>query len=85
MVIHENSKMVELWTSRAENEDAQVQQQIHDLAKDFRARKYTVAVFRSGFQPLDELTSALLVHNRDKFARQEVQRRKLARATEQER
>ena len=41
-----------------------------------KEKRCLVAVFLSGQEKLGELTSALLRHNRDKLARQEVQRQR---------
>ncbi|MBQ8186432.1 MAG: hypothetical protein IJ037_06115 [Clostridia bacterium] len=48
------------------------------MCDEYRARKYTVAAFRSGKEDLFDNTLAMLKHNRKLTAENEVKQAKLA-------
>ena len=74
--VRENEKLIEVWLTRQEQEDPERKQQLKELYRLGKEKHCLVAVFLSGREELDELTGALLRHNRDEMARQEVQRQR---------
>ena len=76
MRINESSKIVELWLTRAEKEDAAVQESLKPIYRQYKEQKYLVAVFLSGEEELYPQTRDLLLYNRRRSAEKEVQRQK---------
>ena len=76
MQIHENSKIVELWLTRAEKEDAAVQESLKPIYRQYKEQKYLVAVFLSGEEELYPQTRDLLLYNRRRQAEKEVRQQK---------
>ena len=74
--VRDDCKLVEIWLSNLEKEDAEVRERLKPLCQAYHARKYLVAVFRSGTEPLFEGTRDLLLYNRRRLAEQEVQQAK---------
>lgn len=72
--VRENEKRIEVWLTRQERENPEIKQKLEEVYRLGKEKHCLVAVFLSGQEELSELTSALLRHNRDKLARQEVQR-----------
>lgn len=62
--IRHQSKEVMAWLTRQDQQDPTVQARLKRLCEDCKARKYTVAVLRSGEQDLLRQTSDLLRYNR---------------------
>ncbi len=79
---HENSKLVEVWLTKAEKTDPAAQAKLREVTRYYSARKCMVAVFLSGTQDLAEETGALLRYNRRRSAEQEVLRTKKRKARE---
>ena len=78
MTINENSKIVELWLTRAEKADAAVQEALKPIYQKYKEQKYLVAVFLSGEEELYPQTRDLLLYNRRRLAEKEVQAEKQA-------
>ncbi len=76
MHVNENSKIVELWLTRAEKEDSAVQESLKPIYQKYKDQKYLVAVFLSGEEELYPQTRDLLLYNRRRSAEKEVQRQK---------
>ena len=74
--VRENEKLIEVWLTRREREDAKCKGKLEEIYSLGKEKRCLVAVFLSGQEELSDLTSALLRHNRDKLARQEVQRQR---------
>lgn len=74
--VHDDSKLVDIWLTRAERNDEQFQERMKPLYQDFAEKHYTVAVFLSGDLNLEEETGELLCYNRKRLAELEVQREK---------
>lgn len=72
MNVNDQSRMVELWLTKAEVEDPELRERLKPLYQKYRARKYLVAVFLSGEEDLYELTRDLLRRSRKKMAEREV-------------
>lgn len=61
---HEDKKIVEVWLTNAEQEDADVKARLNLLYAKYKNDGYTVAVFKSGKKDLFQCTAHLLRHNR---------------------
>ena len=78
MEVREQNKIVELWLTREERDDATFRESLKPLYQQYKAQNYLVAVFLSGEADLYQQTRDLLLYNRRKLAEAEVQREKLA-------
>ena len=74
--VRDNSKIVEVWLTREEKQDAGLREQLKDMYQEYRAKKFLVAVFESGEQNLEELTGGLLGYNRKRTVQLEMEREK---------
>ena len=72
--IDHKKKLVTVWLTNAEQEDEGRQSELRSLYREYKGKKYTVAVFRSGQEDLAALTSHLLCHNRVCAAKAELRR-----------
>lgn len=72
----DNEKLIEVWITKQEREKPEIKEQMAEIYRQGKERRFLVAVFLSGQEELGELTSALLRHNRDELAHQEVEQRK---------
>ncbi|MFI3254618.1 MAG: hypothetical protein R3Y63_09820 [Eubacteriales bacterium] len=61
--IHDKQKLVAYWLTREESTDPKLEEQIKEEAKIYKEKKYKVAVFHSGKEPLYDHALALLKHN----------------------
>lgn len=71
--IQRNQKRMEIWVPHHEQQDQSVQLQIRDLFQKGKAADLSVAVFLSGNEDLQSLTSALLICNQEKAAAHQVE------------
>ena len=78
MEINENDemKMVDIWLTNAEKNDPAVKAQLDQVYAQYKKKKYMVATFLSGNQPLQPSISDLLKYNRRKSAEMAVQKAK---------
>lgn len=65
---HEDTKLVEVWLSREEEKDEALRRRLKELYQNYRSRKFTVAEYHSGTEPVYELTRDLLLYNRKRIA-----------------
>ena len=72
--VRDDSRMVEVWLTREENEDGQLRESLKPLYQRYKAQKYLVSVFLSGKEDLYDLTLDLLRNNRRWAAQQEWKR-----------
>ena len=72
IVVQHETKIVEVWMTKAEQLDAGIQSRLKPLYAAWKAKKYLVAVFHSGEKNLSACTSALLLHNQTVAAQQEL-------------
>ena len=72
MTVNENSKIVGIWLTNAEKNDAVLRTSLQPLYKQYHEQKYLVAVYMSGEQDLYENTRDLLLYNRRRSAEKEV-------------
>lgn len=81
MNINEQSKIVELWLTRAERDDPALRESLRPIYRQYKDQKYLVAVFLSGEEELYQQTRDLLLYNRRRQAEKEVQSMKQAGIT----
>lgn len=60
--------IVVFWLTRAEREDNAFRESLKPLYRQYKDKRYTVAVFLSGENSLQSRTSDLLCHNRIRIA-----------------
>ena len=78
--MRDDMKLVTVWLTRAEQEDAATREQLKTLYADYQAKKYMVAQFHSGTEDLCQCTRDLLLFNRKRIEELAVQREKQAAA-----
>lgn len=84
-IIQDNAKkLVQIWLTRQETEDAAVQERLKLMYAQWKKQKYMVAVFRSGKEDLQRSTLDLLAYNKKRCAELAVQREKKEKATQME-
>ena len=74
--VRDNSKIVEVWLTREEKQDANLRERLKPLYQEYAAKKFLVAVFESGEQNLEELTGSLLGYNKKRTVQLEMEREK---------
>ena len=74
--IRDDQKLVEIWLNRREREDPELRNRLNPFFQTYHARKYLVAVYQSGEEPLYDGTRELLLYNRRRQAEREVRREK---------
>ena len=74
--VRDDSKVVEVWLSRAEKQDSNLRERLKLLYQEYKAKKFLVAVFESGEQDLEKLTGGLLGYNRKRIVQLEMEREK---------
>jgi hypothetical protein len=75
----DESKIVEIWLTRAEKHDPALKAGLQDIYDKYKQKKYTVAVFQSGERELYQSTLDLLAYNKKRTAELAVQRAKRQR------
>ena len=74
--VRDSSKIVEVWLTREEKQDADLRERLKPLYREYKEKKFLVAVFESGEQGLEELTGSLLGYNRKRVVQMEMEREK---------
>ena len=73
---HEDMKIVEIWLTKQEQEDAALHRTLQKLYQDYSRRKFKIAQFHSGAGSLYDATRDLLLFNRKRIAEMENRREK---------
>lgn len=83
----DDKKIVAVWLTRAEDANEAVRARIDGLCREYKPRKYQVAVYKSGREDLHTSVLDLLAYNKRRAAELQVQREKAAQTQrpEQER
>ena len=76
----DDKKIVAVWLTRAEDANEAVRARIDGLCREYKPRKYRVAVYKSGREDLHTSVLDLLVYNKRRAAELQVQREKSAKA-----
>ena len=71
--VNEGNKLVEIWLTNGEKEDEALQEQLKSTYREYKEKKYLVAVFQSGSRNLYDATADLLCYNRKRLAQREVE------------
>ncbi len=74
--VNDEMKMVDVWLTNADKSDPAVQAKLKALYAHYKQKKYMVATFLSGNQPLQPSISDLLRYNRRRSAEAAVQKAK---------
>ena len=74
--VKEQEKRVNIWLTRAESGDEQLRKSLKPLYREYKAKRFLVAVFVSGSEDLEELTLELLRYNRVRLRELEAIREK---------
>lgn len=74
--VDHSKKLVSVWLSQAESQDAAIKEQLGALYLSYWKKKYKVAVFHSGREDLYQNTLELLRLNRRRSAARTVQKAK---------
>ena len=72
----DNKKIVAVWLTRAEDANEAVRARIDGLCREYRPRKYQVAVYKSGSGDLHTSVLDLLAYNKRRIAELEIEREK---------
>ena len=78
MHVDDRTKLVTIWLTNSEKRDVTLKARLKPLYQDYKAKKYTVAVFESGDRELYQSTLDLLAFNKKRIAELETQREKVA-------
>ena len=76
----DDKKIVAVWLTRAEDANETVRARIEGLCREYKPRKYQVAVYKSGREDLHTSVLDLLAYNKRRAAELQVQREKSAKA-----
>ena len=74
--VRNESKIVEIWLTKAEKQDAKLQRDLKVLYQGFKESGYLVVAFLSGEQDFTDTASDLVCYNRKRIAQLEVEREK---------
>ena len=77
-------KLVQVWLTRRESENAAVQERLKPMYAQWKKQKYMVAVFRSGKECLPRSSLDLLAYNKKRCAELAVRREKAQRSAQME-
>ena len=78
MEVRDADKKVLIWLTRAESNSVEMKESLKPIYREFKAKKYLVAVFESGKESLEELTRDLLLYNRTRLRELEMAKEKKA-------
>ena len=84
MKVTESKKLVEIWLTKAENQDPAVDESLKGLYAKYKAMGYLVVVFRSGTEDLYQGILALLKSNLHQSIIREIELEKAAKAKQEE-
>ena len=66
----EKDRLLAIWLSAEENDDAAVMTALHPVIAQYKSMKYQPVIYRSGSADLKESIAALLCHTRRKMGSQ---------------
>ena len=72
--VKDQQKRVNIWLTHAESQDPAVMESLKPIYREYKAKKYLVAVFSSGTEDLKSLTCDLLRYNRVRLRELEKQK-----------
>ncbi len=74
--VKDKEKRVNIWLTRAESQDQALLDSLKPLYKEYKAKKYLVAVFHSGNGNMKESIRDLLLYNKTRLRELEMEREK---------
>ena len=80
----DDEKLVTIWLTRSEQEDAELRGRLKLLCAKYKAKRYMVAQFCSGTEDLYECTRDLLLYNRRRSAELAIKREQQLMPSKQE-
>ena len=83
-ILDEKHKFAEIWMTNADQTNPSIEAQAQHLCKEWHAKGYLPVIYRSGKEDLAEMTSALLVSNRNRMARREAEAERAAQKGERQ-
>ena len=78
MEVRDADKKVLIWLTHAESNSVEMKESLKPIYREYKAKKYLVAVFESGKESLEELTRDLLLYNRTRLRELEMAKEKKA-------
>ena len=78
MEVRDAEKRVLIWLTRAESNSVELREALKPIYREFKGKKYLVAVFESGTEDLEELTRDLVLYNRTRLRELEMAKEKRA-------
>lgn len=76
--VKDKEKRVNIWLTRAESQDQALLDSLKPLYKEYKAKKYLVAVFHSGNRNMKESIRDLLLYNKTRIRELEMEKEKQA-------
>lgn len=76
MDVRDKEKRVNIWLTHGESQDPELMESLKAIYKEYKAKKYLVAVFESGTEDLQGLTRELLRYNRVRLRELEDKKQK---------
>ena len=70
--LHPESKIAEIWLTKDEREERNLQRRLWQIYGKYRSEGYTVVVYLSGDQDLSDVTGQLLCQNQKRLAELEA-------------
>ena len=76
--VNDDKQIVEIWLTNSEKNDAALREGLKKIFREYKRKKYLVAVFESGSRDLYQDTLSLLIYNKRRNAELAAQREKQA-------
>lgn len=76
--VNDDKQIVEIWLTNSEKNDAALREGLKEIFREYKRKKYLVAVFESGSRDLYQDTLSLLIYNKRRNAELAAQREKQA-------
>ena len=68
ITVRDDLELVEVWLTNEEKQNEALREKLKLLYREYKEKKYLVAVFQSGERDLADATSDLLCYNRKRLA-----------------
>ncbi len=68
ITVRDDLELVEVWLTNEEKQNEALREKLKPLYREYKEKKYLVAVFQSGERDLTDATSDLLCYNRKRLA-----------------
>lgn len=74
--VNDSTRIVEIWLTNTDQKDPALCERLPAMYREFKSKGYLVAVFKSGLENLSDKTLSLLLHNREVFAKRDIEAEK---------